>query len=212
MCRRWVDTTILAHSYLPLLPGWWRRRWKSLCPMPRLPSVSMPGGWVPSRRCSPPQTGARPRRGEGLRRYPAGSGRSGHGAGSRHGRSPAHAPASPQSWQPLHSHRGAGAGGRQAPALSSQDPGVPRGRGPLPRAVRTELGPLSSTPAVPAGDGGGTQTPQQGAEGLLPPHRAVGLLPVWLTHPRALPPGHVGPSPIPLPPHTQGIGHRPPPA
>lgn len=69
--------TLLAGFYLPLLPGWWRRQWKSLCPMPKLPSVFMPGGWVPYRRCSPPQTGARPCRGEGLGRYAAGSGRTG---------------------------------------------------------------------------------------------------------------------------------------
>lgn len=45
--------------------------------------------------------------------------------------------ASPQGLQPLHPHCGAAAGGRQAPALSSPHPGVPRTPS---RAVRTELG------------------------------------------------------------------------
>lgn len=72
---------ILTHPVLPLLPGWWRRQWKLLCVMPKLPSVCMPQGWEPSRHCSRAvhssslQADTRPHRGEGLGRYPIGRGR-----------------------------------------------------------------------------------------------------------------------------------------
>lgn len=85
-CRRWVDMAVLTRSCLPLLPGLWRRQQKLPCLMPKLPSASTHGGWVPSRHCSrgvhssPPQMGAQPRRGEGFGRYPTGSEGLGHGA------------------------------------------------------------------------------------------------------------------------------------
>lgn len=80
-----VDVTLLTWSCLPLLPGWWRRQQKWLCPMPRLPSVPMPGGWVPSQRCSravissPSQTSPQLCRGEGLGPDPTGWEGLGHG-------------------------------------------------------------------------------------------------------------------------------------
>lgn len=70
--------------------------------------------------------------------------------------SPTPALASPQGWQPLHSHRGARAGGWQAPALGPQDPGVPRGHHAPPQAVRTgtELcSPPQHSPVPAVGQG-----------------------------------------------------------
>lgn len=142
----------------------------------------MPSGHCSRGACSSPPW---PRRGEGAGRQPAGSARmgpQGAGAGSSHRCGPTPAPGSPQGRQPLHSHRGTGAGGRQVPALGPQDPGSPRGHGTLPRAVRTGAvalcwGPAESPLWVPAARSGGTRYPQVRQEGPCHPSGSPGLGP-----------------------------------
>lgn len=103
-----------------LLPGWWRRQWRSLCPTPKLPSASTRGGWGLPRHHSrsPQQTGTRLHRGEG----PADAGpEAGAGPGTAHrGLSPGPAASSPSPWSG--SWRAAGTSAQLSASWRSQDP------------------------------------------------------------------------------------------